>query len=83
MPKENHRKFWGDLAAKILLGRQITKVGYLSKKEVESLGWDHASLAIELDDGTTLWASRDDEGNDAGALFTTNDKLLTIPVIPA
>jgi hypothetical protein len=30
--------------------------------------WDHASVALVLDDHTTLYAARDSEGNDAGAL---------------
>jgi hypothetical protein len=36
---------------------------------------------LELDDGTVLFPASDDEGNDAGALFTANDKLPVIPTI--
>lgn len=82
MPKD-YRKEWNDRAKKLLVGKKIVKVGYLLKEETEGLGWMHSSLAIELDDGTVIWPSRDDEGNDAGALFTTSDDLQTIPVIPA
>lgn len=77
------RNEWNKAAIKLLVGRKIIKAGYLLKEETDALGWDHSSLAIKLDDGTILWPSRDDEGNDAGALFTTSDDLPTIPVIPA
>jgi hypothetical protein len=33
------------------------------------MGWARRPLVIELDDGTLMFASRDDEGNDGGALF--------------
>lgn len=82
MPKD-YRKEWNEAAKKLLVGKKIVKVGYLLKEETEGLGWMYSSLAIELDDGTVIWPSRDDEGNDAGALFTTNDDLQIIPVIPA
>jgi hypothetical protein len=36
---------------------------------------------IELEDGTIIYPSRDDEGNDAGALFTSNEKTPTLPVM--
>ena len=39
------------------------------------------SLLYCLDDGTALWPSRDDEGNDAGVLFTTIQGLEAIPGI--
>ena len=81
--KKDYREEWNSRAKKLLVGKKIVKVGYLLKEETEGLGWMRSSLAIELDDGTVIWPSRDDEGNDAGALFTTNDDLPTIPVIPA
>ena len=65
----------------ILVGRTITAVRYLSDTEADEIGWDHSSIVLELDDGTALWPSADDEGNDAGALFTTNENMQTIPVI--
>ena len=32
------------------------------------LMWDRTSVAVVLDNGTTIYAARDAEGNDAGAL---------------
>ena len=66
---------------KLLLGRKITSVRYMTEEERKGLGWSHASIVIGLDDNTLLYPSMDDEGNDAGALFTTHASLQTIPVI--
>jgi hypothetical protein len=46
--------------------------------------WYGSPLVLELNDGTTLLAMRDDEGNDAGALLhtgQTDDEVF--PVIHA
>lgn len=74
-------KRWTDEAAAKLVGRKVTEVRYLTDKEKETLGWYRSSLALIFDDGSAVWASADDEGNDAGALFTTWDDLEVIPVI--
>ncbi len=65
----------------ILVGRTIKSIRYLSDEEREELGWFRSAIVLTLDDGTSIWPSADDEGNDAGALFTTNDNMPTIPVI--
>lgn len=78
---EDYAKTWAEKAAAVLVGKTITGVRYLTEKERETLGWRNRSLALILDDGTYLWPSADDEGNGAGALFTTNPDLDVIPVI--
>jgi len=77
-----YEKLWGDKAAALLIGRTIKNVRYLTNEERKTLGWYSRSLVVILDDGTHIWPSADDEGNDAGALFTTDSNLMTIPVIP-
>lgn len=72
---------WEKKAASVLVGRTIKRVRYLTPKEVESLGWYSRSVVIELDNGVLVWPSSDDEGNDAGALFTTDERVDTLPVI--
>jgi len=72
---------WTDTATKLLLGRKIVKVRYLSRDEVEYLGWDSSAVVIQLDNDTLIWPSRDDEGNDAGALFTSDPDVMVLPVI--
>jgi hypothetical protein len=48
---------------------------------MENLGWDKSGIVLMLDDGTYIYPSRDDEGNGAGALFTSHADLPVIPVI--
>jgi hypothetical protein len=72
---------WTAAAAKLLMGRKVTHVRYLTDAEIKELGWYEKSLVITFDNGLSIFASQDDEGNGAGALFTTDEKLQTIPVI--
>ena len=72
---------WTGTAQKLLVGRKIVNVRYLNEQEVEHMGWYSSTVVIELDNGLLIWPSRDDEGNDAGALFTTDPEVMTLPVI--
>ena len=81
MSKDDLRTIWADKASKALVGRTVLYVRYMTEKECEHFGWEAASLIIEFTDGSWLIPSRDDEGNDAGALFTGHEHLPTIPVI--
>lgn len=72
---------WGERASKHLKGKVIAEVRYLTKEEVDGIGWYKSTLAIFFTDGSYIFPSQDDEGNDAGALFTSFDDLDTIPVI--
>jgi hypothetical protein len=73
-------KNWIERSEKVLLGRRILKVRYMTKKEAEEMGWDNRAIVIGLDNGTVIFPSMDDEGNNAGAIFTTDKDLPTIPV---
>jgi hypothetical protein len=48
--------------------------------EMQDFFWQSRALVLELDDGSMIFPAADDEGNDAGVLFTSNK---TNPVIPA
>lgn len=80
---EDTVRAWEQKARAGLLGLRITKVRYLTREEMESLGWSQSVVVIELENGTLLFPSRDDEGNDGGALFgqTKQGEDLTFPVI--
>ena len=78
----DYAKVWSDKVAAELVGKAIVAVRYLTEEEREELGWYDRSVVLQLDDGTLIWPSRDDEGNGAGALFTTIDEVPTVPVIP-
>ena len=78
---QNPQEHWSSVASSVLLGRKIVAVRYLDKEEADRLGWYGRSVVIHLDNGHLVWASSDDEGNDAGALFTTDPKADTLPVL--
>jgi hypothetical protein len=56
------------VARERLLNRRIVEVRYLNLNECQRLMWDRTSVVLVLDNGTTVYAARDAEGNDAGAL---------------
>ena len=57
-----------------MVGRTIKDVRLLTDKEMNDNYWDsnERSAVLVLDDGTTLYASQDYEGNGPGAIFGTN-----------
>jgi hypothetical protein len=72
---------WHKDAKKHLVGRTIVKVEWLSPKRTEKLlGWTNQPCEIYLDNGTILTPSADDEGNDAGAIFTNIKEMPVLPV---
>ena len=78
---QNPEQHWEKAAQDLLVGRTIVAARYLYSREAERLGWNTRSVIFELDDGTLLWPSMDDEGNGAGAMFTTDRDRPTLPVL--
>lgn len=58
-----------------LVGRRITSVRWMSDKERKAAGWYSCPMILQLDDGALVYAQRDDEGNDAGAMAFQSGKL--------
>ena len=58
-----------------LCGRTIKGIRYMRPQEMQHVGWDRAPLVLILDDDTLLFASSDDECNDAGMLCIQAGKL--------
>ena len=86
MSQAKLRKVWGEAAKKSLVGKTIVDVYYHNEKQnKEIFGDDYASnqanIRIVFDDGHWITASRDDEGNGSGVIFTTDENLSTIPSI--
>lgn len=75
------REHWGNLASNFLVGKTIRRVRYLNDQEREDIGWDKSALVIEFTDGHWVVPMRDDEGNDAGSLWTSSQS--EINVIPS
>jgi len=74
-------KHWIKLSEKHLIGKTVELIRYLSDSEANELDWYSKPLVIQFTDGSIIFASKDDEGNDGGALFTTFKGLDTIPVV--
>lgn len=71
---------WTKIAQKQLVGRKIRSVRYMTNEERDQLGWFRRPVIIELDNGHLIWPSADDEGNDGGAIFTTDERQPILPV---
>lgn len=74
-------ELWTTIAKQQLEGRTIVAVRYMSIEEMEQLGWTNRSVMLQLDDGNLVWPSMDDEGNNAGVLFTNDQKQPVLPVL--
>jgi hypothetical protein len=74
-------KKWEDRCSAKLVGKTIKSVRYLLTCEMKDLGWSKKSLVIYFTDGSYLFPSSDDEGNNAGALFTSFEGIEGIPTI--
>ena len=79
----NTEKTWTSYAKARLVGKKIKSVRYLTPLEQNSMEWFNRPLVIQLDDGSLIFPSMDDEGNDGGALFgqSKDGKEWTFPVI--
>jgi len=80
---EEREKHWNKYAKDRLVGRSVVSVRYLTAEEAEDMGWYSRSLVIAFDDGSYIFPSQDDEGNDGGALFGGDGNVedWTFPVI--
>lgn len=72
---------WASEARKILVGRTIAAVRYMTEEEAADSDFYSSPIVIIFDDGSYIFPMRDDEGNDAGALATSNEDTPTLPVI--
>tara|TARA_Y100001938_G_C8081552_1_gene429464 strand:+ start:523 stop:816 length:294 start_codon:yes stop_codon:yes gene_type:complete len=66
-------KKWETSANKMLLGKKIVKIRWLSKLSAKKdFGWYKRPIILTLDDGSEIMPQMDDEGNDGGALLWVN-----------
>lgn len=74
---------WIKKAQSVLLNRRIVSVRYMLDQELDLTGFQSKCVVIGLDDGTLLYPSMDDEGNDAGAIHyqKEGDQNYILPVI--
>jgi len=72
---------WGMECTKKLNGKTIKTCRYMTDAEMQKMGWCQCPLLIIFTDGTVMYASIDNEGNDGGAIFTNIKGLEIIPTI--
>jgi uncharacterized protein YaeQ len=80
---EERMTYWINKAESVLLNRKIVSVRYMDDEEMDSVGFhSHRPLVLQLDDNTLIYPSRDDEGNDGGAIHyqKENDENYILPV---
>jgi hypothetical protein len=75
------KKKWSAAISKILVGKTIKSIRYLTDQEQEQFDWLDSAVVIIFTDGSWIIPMSDDEGNNAGAIQTSDPKLETIPVI--
>ena len=84
MSKPTLTQKWNMRAKAHLEGKTIRKVGYMSTKCAEDIGWYQRGLMIHLDDDTHVYVQQDDEGNGPGALYLIDrhNKEHILPTLP-
>ena len=70
---------WLKTASKLLVGRTIVGVDYISEEERDQHYLAHRAIVLRLDNGLEIFPMADEEGNDAGCLFTTDRKVGILP----
>ena len=66
------RPQWKHRLAPEILGQRIVRLRYMTEVEAEQFGWYSCPLVMQLENGTWLIPSKDDEMNDGGAISLNN-----------
>ena len=67
--KEARIDYWNNYGRHHLVGKKIESVRWMSDGEAKAMDWEHSRpIVIQLDDGSIVFPSQDDEGNDGGTL---------------
>lgn len=74
-------KRWTKDCKKFLVGKRVKEVRFLTVEEANEMDWSQRPLVIVFDDGSYIFPSQDDEGNNGGSLFTSDKDLTCIPVL--
>lgn len=52
-----------------IIGHKVVQIRKMTQAEQDKEGWNSSTIVIVLSNGVRLYASSDEEGNDAGAMF--------------
>jgi hypothetical protein len=72
---------WNKKVREFLVGKTIKSVRYMTDAEMEDFMWYRKPVIIDFTDGSYMIPQSDDEGNNGGALYTSDDRLGVIPAI--
>ena len=81
MTRNELKKKWSREISEKLIDRKIVEIRYMTESEVKGNLWYNAAVVFTLDNGVSIYPISDDEGNNAGAIATTDKDLPVIPVI--
>jgi hypothetical protein len=74
-------KGWTLKARETLKGQVCVGGRYITKEEAKAFEWSNRPFALFFESGLIVYAVSDDEGNQGGALFTSDENLPLIPVM--
>jgi hypothetical protein len=72
---------WNKKVKEFLVGKTIKSVRYMNNEEMEDFMWYRKPVIIDFTDGSWIIPQSDDEGNNGGALYTSDEKMSVIPAI--
>jgi hypothetical protein len=72
---------WIEAIRKSIVGKKVAGITYMTEAQAEENLWYSRPVVIIFDDGSYIIPLSDDEGNNAGALATSDDSLPIIPVM--
>lgn len=72
---------WIEAIRKSLVGKKVAGITYMTEDQCAENLWYSRPVVILFDDGSYIIPLSDDEGNNAGALATSDDALPIIPVM--
>jgi hypothetical protein len=74
-------KVWNKKVSDFLVGKTIKSVRYMTDAEMDDFMWYKKAVVIDFTDGSWIIPQSDDEGNNGGALYTSEKTLSIIPTI--
>ena len=73
---------WNEKARKVLEGKKIISVRYMSNQEAEENGFDNRPVSFKLDTGVVVVVQSDDEGNNGCSMCVIKKgKIEILPTI--
>ena len=72
---------WIEAIRKSIVGKKVAGITYMTEAQAEENLWYSRPVVIIFDDGSYIIPLSDDEGNNGGALASSDGELPIIPVM--